>query len=226
MNWTEPRPADVTAAALLALPFAGYIMALQQLAPPTEVQWLAADPILLLLPRGATLWLVPVGSLMLAALWWRISRSSRDTLRRAALGALAGAALATLGVGVLRLAAGPTLPWFIPPEESAGPGYVLSMAAGLQEELVCRLVLLPAFYFGLRDRVPKSALVIAAVGATGLAFALWHALGEGTLASTYFAVRFVLPGCLMSAIWLASPAAIVVGHSTAHLLIPALFVAP
>jgi len=30
----------------------------------------------------------------------------------------------------------------------------------------------------------------------------------------------------MSLVWLASPVAIVVGHATAHLLIPALFVAP
>lgn len=134
-------------------------MALQQLTPPTEAQWAAADPILL--PRGTTLWFAPVSP------------------RR----------------------------------------------AGLQEELLCRLTLMPALYFGLR-KLAMPARITAALAATGFAFAVWHALGEDTLSATYFVTRVVFPGCLMTVIWLASPAAIVVGHSTAHLLIPALFVAP
>lgn len=225
-HWTEPHPQDVTVAALFALPFAGYAAALHQLAPPTDAQWSLADPILWLLPRAPTLRLVPVAALLLAVVWWRIARPVGGAWRRGTFGALAGASLAMLGAGALRLIAGRTLPWFIPPEESAGPGFMLSMTAGLQEELLCRLALMPALFFSLRDRVPVAVRAAMAVAATALSFAVWHALGEPTVSVTYFAVRFVLPGCAMSLAWLASPAAIVVGHSTAHLLIPALFVAP
>ena len=117
------------------------------------------------------------------------------------------------------------MPRFIPPEESAGPGFLLSMTAGFEEELILRLALLPALFFGLRGRLPDRARAVVAVVATGLVFSLWHALGEHPPSATFFVTRFIVPGCVMSVVWLANPSTIVAAHGTAHFLIPALFAA-
>jgi membrane protease YdiL (CAAX protease family) len=97
------------------------------------------------------------------------------------------------------------------------------MMAGLLEELLCRLAVLPLIYFAFQQRNHRTAGAIVAVIATGLVFAAWHALGEPTFSAQLFVTRFLIPGCVMSGIWLASPTALVAGHCVAHLLIPALF---
>jgi membrane protease YdiL (CAAX protease family) len=125
---------------------------------------------------------------------------------------------------VLRLAAGPSLPSFIPAAESSAPGFLLSMTAGYSEELGCRLVIMPLAFFALRERLGSRLAAASAVLVTGRAFALWHAAGEPDPSSTYFLTRLIIPGCAMSLVWLVSPSAIVCGHCAAHLLIPALFV--
>jgi hypothetical protein len=219
-----PSPEDVAVAALLAQPFAVYLLVLRALAPPSDVNWAHADPILTLLPREATLWLAPALSVAAAVLWWRIACPPRVALRAGMKEGLAGALLAVLAAGLVRVAFGPTLPSFIPPEESAAPGYLLSMTAGLDEEVVCRLGIMPALCFALGDRVPGIVNLALAPLATGLVFAVWHAIGEDAFSTPYFVTRLLIPGCAMSLVWLVSPAAIVSGHCTAHLLIPALFV--
>jgi len=219
-----PRPEDVTVAALFSLPYAAYLVVLQAVRPATELQWTLADPILVLSPRAATPWLSVVAALALAALWWKLAPPDRQALRRGAIGAIAGALLAALAWGALRLAVGETLPAFIPREESAGPGFLLSMTAGVEEEQLCRLALVPALFFPLRRRGVWRAAAVAVL-ASGLVFAVWHAAGEATFAPVYFATRLLGPGCVMSLVWLVSPPAIVVDHLTAHLFIPALFVA-
>jgi hypothetical protein len=122
------------------------------------------------------------------------------------------------------MATGAAMPSFIPPEESAAPGFLASMSAGYWEEVVCRLGVLPLAYFFLRGRAPPWAAAALSVVVTGLVFAGWHALGE-PFSATFFVTRLVIPGAAMSLVWLWSPSAITVGHCTAHLLIPALFTA-
>ncbi len=219
-----PESRDIAAAALVAQPFALYLVVLAFLAPPTEDNWARADPILSLLPRGLTVAWVPVASVLIAALWWRLARPDRANLARAGREALLGVGLVCTAVFVVRGVAGPVLPDFIPPEESAGPGFLLSMTAGYSEELLCRLLLLPAILFALRRRLPASVASAVSVVVTALAFSLWHAAGEAEPSTTYFVTRFIIPGVVMSIGFLVSPAGMVVGHSSAHLLIPLVFV--
>jgi membrane protease YdiL (CAAX protease family) len=218
-----PSLDDVAAAAIVVQPFTAYCLVLLWVAPPTEAQWQMADPILKLAPRIPTLWSVPLAGMLVAAGWAALRRPRRSTVCRGAREALLGAAVAIVATGAMRLLSGPSLPAFVPPEESAGPGLLLSMFAGYGEEIGCRLLLMPLLYFPLRLRTPRLGPIVAVVG-TGLAFALWHAAGESAFESTYFLTRLLFPGALMSLVWLVSPAAIVVGHCVAHLLIPVLFV--
>jgi len=97
------------------------------------------------------------------------------------------------------------------------------MTAGYEEEVLCRLGVLPLVYFALHGRAPRWAAIASSVIATGLVFAAWHALGEPEPSTTFFLTRLLIPGCVMSVVWLASPSAIVAAHCTAHFLIPALF---
>ena len=221
-----PAPRDVASAAILTLPFAIYLLALAAVAPPTELNWRAADPILTMLARGTTLWMTPAMSLAAATFWWRQAKPGADDLRAGVRDAAIGAASAAAMVLTLRLLFGPALPWFIPPEESSAPGFLLSMTAGLLEEVSCRLGVMPALYFALRGRLSENVRALVAVASTGVFFAAWHAAGDSGFSATFFATRFLVPGCAMSAVWLWSPSAVVTGHCTAHLLIPALFVMP
>jgi len=221
-----PEPADASAAALVALPFVAYLLTLQLVAPPTEWNWARADPILQLLPRSASLAIPPALGVLLAIAWWQMARPTAAVLRIAGKEALLGGLVALVAIGGLRLAVGPQMPAFIPREESAGPGFLLSMTAGLWEEQVCRLALLPALYFGLRGRVPEPVAVLTSLVVVGLSFSLWHLAGESVFSLRYFVTRFAIPGCGMSLIWMVSPSAIVAGHASAHLLIPAVFLAP
>jgi CAAX prenyl protease-like protein len=221
-----PAPEDVAVAALLALPFAGYLAVLRALAPPSDANWLAADPILLLLPRGATIALAPALGVVVALVWTRLAKPGAEAMRAGVRDGIIGAGLVVSIALAVRVAAGPHLPAFVPPEESDAPGFLLSMTAGLEEEIVCRLVVLPALFFFLRARVNAPTTIALSLAATALFFAIWHALGEDAWSATFFATRFVVPGLAMSAVWLGSPSMIVTGHATAHLLIPALFAAP
>jgi len=126
----------------------------------------------------------------------------------------------------MRLAFGPTLPSFVPPEESARPGFTQGLAAGLFEEVLFRLMILPLSYRALLRRLsPRHAAPIAIL-VTSLAFAISHELGPGAaqFRVDHFITRFAFPGALMSAAYFVpGPAFIIAAHSTAHLLIPILF---
>jgi hypothetical protein len=203
-------------AALLMQPFALYLIVLRWLAPPTAANWAHADPFLRLLPAR----IAPALGIAVAAAWlWR-APPERALLGRAAGRALLGAALALLAVGGLRLFAGAHLPSFVPAEESAGPGLLLSMSAGFNEEQAFRLLLLPALLALLSRGMSRRAATVLAVVATGAAFALAH----GPAPATWMATRFLIPGCLFSAVclWLG-PGFAVSAHLSAHLLLPLLF---
>jgi len=219
-----PARQDVAAAAVLASPFSLYLIALRFLAPPTESQWARADPILHILPRTPTTWLVPLAGLALAGLWWTTARPDRFSMVRAGRRAALGAIVATVLIVAMRLGAGSTMPAFIPSEESAGPGFLLSMTAGLGEELLFRLAMLPLLLAVFETQMGRFRAVLGAVVLTGLGFALLHELGPGEWSPAFFTTRFLLPGCAMSLGYvLVEPSFVVTAHAVAHLLIPWLF---
>ena len=202
--------ADFAAAAVVALPFAAYLVVMRFVRPPTAEEWAHADPILRFLP----LWLIPALGVTSALVWIRLAKPALGrALRHALFGVLVAAGLC----GLLRAIYGHHLPHFIPPEESAAPGVLLNMSAGYAEEIIFRIALLPALLIGLR-RVPLGILL--AVALSGLAFALAHSVHL----DSHFATRFLIPGCAFSlAALLVSPAFLVTAHCTAHILIPLLF---
>lgn len=212
------KQAEVTATALFLQPFTVYVIVLQWLSPPSARNWELADPILKLLPPTPTVWLVPLLAVLALVTWCRLAPPDRPTLVRAARHSAIGFLAALLAVSTLRLVNGPILPAFIPSEENAGPGMLLSMTAGFGEEIIFRLGLLPLVYFGLGRRVLPAVLL------TGLGFALLHAAGPEPFNAAYFAVRFFIPGVAMSLVALrVSWPGIAVAHSASHLLLPVLF---
>lgn len=219
----EPSRHDVCVSALAGLLFGGYLVVLNVVATPSSEQWSAADPILGILPHAMSLWVVPAASLVAAVAWWRVARPDRATLKRGAVFAVIGLAVAIGVCGAIRLVHGPRLPAFVPPEESSAPGYLLSMTAGFGEEVIFRLALLPTVYFLARRHIARLPSVAIAALITGLGFALLHEAGPGVFELHYFVTRFLFPGCVMSIAWYANPTFLVVAHSAAHVLMPLLF---
>ena len=225
MALRPPSVEDVSAGALAGQPFAAYLVVLGLLGHPSEAQWSEADPILLIFPRAISVWSVPVLSVAFALVLWRTAPPTRQTLRRALLHGALGCGAAVLAVGALRLAVGPTMPAFIPSEESARPGFQLSMTAGYAEEVLFRFAALPLFFFWARRRMSEPVAAAMAALTIGLAFAILHEGGPGPFELRYFVTRTLIPGAAMSLAYLyVSPAFVIVAHSSAHLLIPALFV--
>jgi hypothetical protein len=100
----------------------------------------------------------------------------------------------------------------------AATGQWLSASAGLGEELLFRLALLPAL-LALLLRAP-----VLAVALTGLAFAGLHELRAGAVRCAAVLTRLIFPGIVMSAAaWLFKPSFIVSAHCTAHVLLPLVF---
>lgn len=127
--------------------------------------------------------------------------------------------LACVGLPLLLVVAGPALPSFVPPEESALPGSALGLGAGVLEEAVFRLGVLAAVLLVLRRAMAARAAATVAVVLTALAFAASHELGPGAGAFDpyFFATRFIIPGCVMSTLFLKpGPAFLVTLHSTSQ----------
>lgn len=214
------RPADFAVAALWAQLFTVYLLVCNLSQPPTAANWERADPILRLLPQPWNIWFTVLLAVGLGAFWWNLARPSGPDLRQGSRLALAGLAAGCLATLALRLLVGPHLPSFIPAEENAGPGPTLSMTAGFAEELLFRLMLLPAVYFGTRARL------VLATAVTALGFALLHEAGQPTFTPQLMATRFLVPGCGMTLLaLLVHPAFTVCLHGAAHLLLPVLFLA-
>jgi len=215
---------DFAAASVVTLPFAVYLVITRFVVPPTDDNWARADPILRLFSRGITSWMPPMLGVLAAGLWFSRARpptaKMKGVLREVGIGVL----VACVIVGALRLAWGTHVPPFVPPEESAGPGLMLNMAAGYGEEVLFRLVLLPLLFLALVSRVPRPVALAVAVLSTGLAFTLLHEPASASWSPTLFTTRFLLPGCAMSmAALLRSPSFIVAAHCTAHLVVPLVF---
>jgi len=216
--------AEIAAAAAIGGLFAIYLGIMAIAAPPTAAQRIAADPILDILGIDASILAVALAGIAAPAVWLLIARPKAAALRVAAGQALAGCAVAGLMLLALRGAYGPSLPDFIPSEESAAPGYTLSMAAGYGEEVLFRLVLVPLLYLGALRRAPRPLAIAATALLTGLAFALLHEAGGGASSAAYFVTRTLIPGAAMTAAFLVLGPGFVIGaHGAAHLFIPLLF---
>jgi hypothetical protein len=219
----EERAAIAAASAIGAL-FAVYLGVMLVVRPPSATEWEHADPILAILPRTLTLGLILVAGFGSAVTWWLVARPSRAAMMSAVRQALAGACVALAVAGGLRLFVGDTLPSFIPAEESAAPGYTLSMAAGYAEEVLFRLGLAALLFFALRRRLGRPAAIALTAVVTGLGFALLHEAGPAASSSAYFTTRFIVPGAAMTVAFLViGPGFLIGAHCSAHLLIPALF---
>lgn len=154
----------------------------------------------------------------------RAARPGRAALVRGLKYALAGATAAAVVIIALRASAGPVLPSFIPAEESARPGIALGVAAGLVEEAVFRLVVLVGAYALLSRRAGPVPATIGAALVTGFLFALSHEVTPAAFDASHFATRMLIPGFVMSVLFLrVGPAFIVTAHCAAHLMIPFAF---
>ena len=214
---------DAAGGAWVALPFVALVVALERAAPPGPASLAAADPFVLTLRAWGGAFAVP--ALAAAVIGFRLARvPPRDALDPATLvRAVAGAAVAAGVLLVLRAAFGPALPSFVPPEESARPGLLLGLSAGVGEEVLFRLALLTSLAASMSGRRGGRAL---AVVATGALFAAAHELPPAARAfrPDLLVTRFLVPGCAFGALYLVlGPAFLVAAHCTAHLLIPLLF---
>jgi len=221
-SWLE----QASAAALVIQPFTILYGVLLAWTPPTAQQLHASDPLVQLFAALAGLWSIPVAATAVLLVWWLIRPPSRAALARAGWLGAAAVLVVVLVMPAGRVLVGPTLPAFIPPEESAKPGMLLGLAAGLIEEVIFRLVVLPVgLSVGARFTSRRGAAWGAVLG-TALLFALSHEVGPGAAAFSpvYFLDRFLFPGVLMSAafFWPGAPF-ICTLHCAVHVLLPLLF---
>lgn len=119
------------------------------------------------------------------------------------------------------------MPTFIPPEQSAKPGYLLGVSAGLAEELIFRLSLTPLLFVVLRKWLGLHWSAFITIIIVALSFALLHEVGGGAepFMPQHFIARFMIPGVVMGlVVFYVSPIFVVAVHCTAHVMIPLLFV--
>jgi CAAX prenyl protease-like protein len=217
---------QVAAAAILIQPFAALTALLLFIAPPDPAAFAVADPIVRSLGLTLGLFAIPAAALLSLPVWLLLARPSAVALMRSLQLAAAGVAIAIAAALLIRALAGEHLPGFIPPEESAAPGLSAGLAAGLIEEVLIRLAVLPAALALARRVLAPPAAAAVAVLVAAATFALLHQVGPGArpFVPAYAATRFLFPGLLMSvaALW-PGPALVCVGHCAAHLLIPLFF---
>jgi hypothetical protein len=220
--WRE----QVAGAAILIQPFAALTALLLFIAPPDPAAFAAADPIVRSIGLTLGLFAIPLAALLALPAWLLLARPSAAALMRSLQLAAAGVGLAIAVSLLLRAVVGEHLPGFIPPEESAAPGLSAGLAAGLIEEVLIRLAVLPAALALSRRLLAPRAAALFAVLIASATFALLHQVGSGAapFEPAYAATRFLFPGMLMSAaaLW-PGPALVCVGHCAAHLLIPLFF---
>jgi hypothetical protein len=102
----------------------------------------------------------------------------------------------------------------------------LGLSAGLLEEELFRLLILPSVYFARRRKLDAWTSAGSAIVASAVLFSLSHELGlaGGAFEPRFLLTRLLVPGVGMSLLaFRLRPSFIVSAHCTAHLLIPALF---
>jgi len=226
---------ELAATVVCAQPFALYCAVIALSSYPTALQWSHADPILKIFPPNVSIWGVIILSIVLSGCAFRFL-GHRYLLEHVHFKTmLAGVAVAVVSTLAIRLLVGQSLPAFIPPEESAKPGFLLGMVAGYGEEVIFRMGLTPVVFFACRRVLPQylgdarriwiSAII--SVGVTAVMFALAHELGAPDVPVDWFifATRVLVPGLLMGSLYfLIGPGFVIFMHSAAHIMIPILFV--
>ena len=165
---------EIGASVPIFLAFVVIYVVLVTIVPPTPGQFAHSDPLVQLMYPLGGVWSLSVLSIVIILPWGVVSRPQIADLRSALAYALFGAAVASTAVAVLRLGFGPILPSFIPPEESAAPGLVLGLGAGMVEEAIFRYAVLPIVFLALAGRVRTGVATGIAIMVTGLAFAALH----------------------------------------------------
>ncbi len=222
------RADEISSAALLTIPFVllygVYALAL----PLTPAQVDASDAIVRVALDCGGVWTIAFVTLLTVVAWAVSAPPSFATVVSSIRRAVQTIAVVGAGMILLRLFIGPQLPGFIPPEESAEPGLVLGLGAGLIEEALFRLGVLPAaLAVANRWLVPRAwlAAVVAAL-VTGVTFAVAHEIGanSGPFTLVYLVDRVFLPGMLFSLAAIRFGWTVpVVGHCFAHVMMPLLF---
>jgi membrane protease YdiL (CAAX protease family) len=209
------------AASLVLLPFAGVLFLMLLWAPVPDASFAAADPLIRLIDEGSGVWLVPFAALLAAGAWWRVDPHLEA--RRARWMGVAGALTAVAILAGVRFTFGRQLPSFIPPEETA-PTAALSLAAGVVEEVIFRLALLPGLHALLALRLHPRLAAAGAIVVTALLFALSHELTDAPFVMDHFLARALVPGAAFSlAAYLLGPSVVVAGHAMVHVCLPLLY---
>ena len=218
--------AKVSAAALVLLMFLSLWLALSWLVPATPAELRASDPLVQLIDALTGLWIVPIATLCICG-WWLLRAPPRRTDILEALSHTAWAVALVAPLALIALSTGRhPLPPFVPQEESARAGLLLGVSAAIIEEAIFRLALLPLCCAFLKRQLSATGAWIGAIALTSLAFALSHEMGPGagSVSIAHVAVRFLVPGCLMGALFVRpGPAFPVALHCAMHVIIPFLF---
>ncbi len=218
---------DTCISVYVTIPFALYTLILVLTTTPTEAHWLYADPILKIFPKAITIWGILIFFSLLFFKWRSLKPLQPQAFFSSLKHILSGILVVALVLIIMRLITGPHMPTFIPAEESAKPGYLLGMAAGLVEELIFRLTLTPFLFFVLRKWLGLHWSVFITIIIVALSFALLHEVGSGAgpFISQHFITRFMIPGVVMGlAVFYISPIFVVTVHCAAHIMIPLLFI--
>ncbi len=214
----------VGGAAVCFLPFLALLAVLFALGDASAAEFQRSDPLVRFFGYPATTVATLVGGIGLCLLWWRRRRPGFPAIRASMKWAVASSAAVALALAVTAAVHGPKIPSFIPPEESAEAGLLLGQTAGMFEEVVFRLLLLPLAISLLGRRLPYHTKTLVASLAIGILFAASHELAGAPFQFRYFATRLLVPGFGMSlAFTRVHPAALLSAHATAHIVIALLF---
>lgn len=217
---------NIACASLCFIPFIFLLMLSAYLGEVSPAQYKNSDPLVRLLTYPSATIITVVLGLALSIAWIKIFPIHKNTLIKTASWTLAGSCFSFLICFLIYKINGPQLPTFIPPEESAASGLTLGLTAGMLEEIIFRLLLLPLLIFLLIKKFSFNTTLIISIFLTALFFALSHELAGDPFQFRFFMSRFLVPGIIMSLVFTKlHPAALLSGHTVAHVGIAMLFTA-
>ncbi len=198
----------------------GFLILLQ---PASEIQYQNADPLIRLLPYPwISLITILLGAISIV-FWIKIFPPDKSEIILAGKWSLLGALMTTSAVALIYFINGPEIPSFIPPEESSASGLLLGLSAGVLEEIVFRMMILPLLIYIFARKLEFRVAIVLSVLITGLLFSLSHELAGDPFQLRFFITRFIVPGLVMSVIFIKfHPSVIIIGHSVSHIAIATL----